>query len=285
MKNNIKIAMSDLGIDYQDNSYLNLSDNKIVVLTNVEENQIVRTNIMIHSLNGEILEKHQLCFEKKIIICIPFQNNLILVEDVDYEDFVPNIEPNVLIWNTDRGVINKFFGGRFINSLAVDLDNSIWIGYDEMGIFSCLKNDISMRGINRFHVNDNLVSIGQIDAAMDLIDSYSFTYINQRKIFACYMSKGNYNVCEINEGGLIVNKEILSFVPVSLFIENDIKYYFYNDSDGYIRKVATNNDDSFNLIDSNDHKIIKFSYVFSQGRNLVGVVNGRLFSLKIQSEK
>ncbi|GAF11233.1 hypothetical protein JCM19046_3034 [Bacillus sp. JCM 19046] len=232
MEKNLKIELLDLGVNYQDNIFLNLSNSKIVVLTNIEEGQIVRNNIIVYSLDGQILKEYQLWSEKKIISCIPYQKHFILTQDIEYEDFVSNKEPNVLIWNPEKEVINKFFGGRYINSLAVDLIDTIWIGYDEMGIFSCLKNDISLKGVNRFEINNDIVTICSLDETLDIIDSYSFTYINQHKIYTCYLSKGNSIVCELNEDGLIINKENLSFTPVSLFREKNINYYFYNDPDG-----------------------------------------------------
>ena len=144
-KLNLDINERELSCFSLDEEYL------VFVLQNeVDTNKYVNNLYVYHINEQELHYEYSVTTIDQITFVLKCKDDYLLIFDKEYEDGIIDETPNAYFWNPIKGFYKSFYAGRYINSIKIDNDQNIWVGYDEMGIFSMIDGDLSEKGFNRF---------------------------------------------------------------------------------------------------------------------------------------
>lgn len=142
----------NLDINKRGLSCFSLNEEYLVfVLQNeVDTNKYVNNLYVYHISEQELYYEYSVTTIDQITSVLKCKDDYLLIFDREYEDGIVDETPNVYFWNPIKGFYKSFYAGRYINSIKIDNDQNIWVGYDEMGIFSMIDGELSEKGFNRF---------------------------------------------------------------------------------------------------------------------------------------
>lgn len=142
----------NLDINERELNCFSLNEEYLVfVLQNeVDTNKYVNNLYVYHISEQELHYEYSVTTIDQITSVLKCEDDYLLIFDKEYEDGIIDETPNAYFWHPVKGFYKSFYAGRYINSIKIDNDQNIWVGYDEMGIFSMIDGELSEKGFNRF---------------------------------------------------------------------------------------------------------------------------------------
>ncbi|MEH7699051.1 hypothetical protein, partial [Bacillus pumilus] len=175
----------NLDINDRELSCFSLNEEYLVfVLQNeVETNKYVNNLYVYHISEQKLHYEYSVTSIDQITSVLKCEDDYLLIFDKEYEDGIIDETPNAYFWHPVKGFYKSFYAGRYINSIKIDNDQNIWVGYDEMGIFSMIDGELSEKGFNRFDSTFRIKPVldkekpQQIDHYYDSFVTGSYVYL------------------------------------------------------------------------------------------------------------
>ncbi|KXZ23311.1 hypothetical protein AXI59_09460 [Bacillus nakamurai] len=233
-------------VNEEDTVLLSMTESEIIVLTKKEIDygaQYINHIVLYCNTNGRFLNSYSVQTNEQVINVQKVDDSFLLLVDKEYEDGVRNVEPNIYLWNPHKEFYQSFYAGRYINSMMIDQNKSLWVGYDEIGIFSCVDQEISTRGINKFVLKNGKYELCSHGVSSYMIDQYYSTFVSEDAIYLYYRSMGENYLQKLNLLGKTLDRFEVE-IECSSCIKNESSIYFFiRDEDSYyIEKVLKTND-------------------------------------------
>ncbi|ARW08876.1 hypothetical protein [Bacillus atrophaeus] len=223
---------------------LSMSDSEFIVLTQQERNDHGYVNhISLYSnTDGRFLNSYSVQTKKQVINVQKVDDSFLFLIDKEYEDGTRNVEPNIYVWSPLKGFYQSFFAGRYINSMMIDQNKNLWVGYDETGIFSCVDQEISSRGINKFILKNGEYELNSDGISSYVIDQYYSTFVSEDAIYLHYRSMGEDYLQKLKLSGEMLG-QYKSEIEFHSCIQNGSYLYLFIWDDLYHIKKAVKTDD------------------------------------------
>ncbi|WP_406621122.1 hypothetical protein [Bacillus atrophaeus] len=223
---------------------LSMSDSEFIVLTQQERNDHGYVNhISLYSnTDGRFLNSYSVQTKKQVMNVQKVDDSFLFLIDKEYEDGTRNIEPNIYVWSPLKGFYQSFFAGRYINSMMIDQNKNLWVGYDEMGIFSGVDQEISARGMNKFIFKNGEYELDSDDVSSYVIDQYYSTFASEDVIYLHYRSKGEDYLQKLKLSGETLGQYKAKIEFHSCIQNGSYLYLFIWDDSYHIKKAAKTED-------------------------------------------
>lgn len=234
---------------------LSMNDSEFIVLTQQERNDhgYFINHLSIYSnTDGRFLNSYSVQTKKQVINIQKVDDSFLFLIDKEYEDGISNVEPNIYVWSPLKGFYQSFYAGRYINSMMIDQNKCLWVGYDETGIFSCVDQEISSKGINKFTLKNGKYELDSNDVSSYVIDQYYSTFVSEDAIYLHYNSMGEnyFQKLKLSGGTLEQYKAEIEFHSC---IQNGLYLYLFIQDDTYHIKKAAKTDDMQSFV---EHKML-----------------------------
>lgn len=227
---------------------LSINDSEFIVLTQQERNDHGYINhISLYSnTDGRFLNSFSVQTIKQVINVQKVDDSFLFLIDKEYEDGISNVEPNIYVWSPLKGFYQSFYAGRYINSMVLDQNKCLWVGYDETGIFSCVDQEISSRGVNKFILKNEKYELDYDHVSPYVIDQYNSTIISEDAIYLHYSSMGEAYLQKLKLSGETLGRYKAEIEFHSCIQNGSYLYLFIWDDPYHIKKaVKTDNMQSF----------------------------------------
>ncbi|MCY8632276.1 immunity protein WapI [Bacillus spizizenii] len=288
----LKFRDLNVEVNEEETVLLSMTESEIIVLTKKEIDygaKYINHIVLYCNTDGRFLNSFSIQTNEQVINVQKVDDSFLFLIDKEYEDSVRDVEPNIYLWNPIEGFHQSFYAGRYINSMIIDQNKNLWVGYDEMGIFSCVDQEISTRGINKFVLENGKYELYSHGVSSYVIDQYYSTFVSEDAIYLYYRSMGEDYLQKLNLLG-----ETLERVEVGIECSSCIKngssiYLFSRDDDSYnIEKVFKTNDMQNyveqKISNENNGESLCFTQVASYKDKVAGIDhNNKLFLLNNQS--
>ncbi|MEC2333304.1 hypothetical protein [Bacillus subtilis] len=233
---------------------LSMNDSEFIVLTQQERNDYGYINhIALYSnTDGTFLNRYRVQTKKQVINIQKVDDSFLFLIDKEYEDGISNVEPNIYVWSPLKGFYQSFYAGRYINSMMIDQNKCLWVGYDETGIFSCVDQEISSRGMNKFILKNGKYELDSDDVSSYVIDQYYSTFVSEDAIYLHYSSMGEAYLQKLKLSGETLGR-YKAEIEFHSCIQNGSYLYLFIWDDPYHIKKAVKTDDMQSFV---EHKML-----------------------------
>lgn len=219
---------------------LSMNDSEFIVLTQQERNDYGYINhIALYSnTDGTFLNRYRVQTKKQVINIQKVDDSFLFLIDKEYEDGISNVEPNIYVWSPLKGFYQSFYAGRYINSMMIDQNKCLWVGYDETGIFSCVDQEISSRGMNKFILKNGKYELDSDDVSSYVIDQYYSTFVSKDAIYLHYSSMGEAYLQKLKLSGETLGRYKAEIEFHSCIQNGSYLYLFIWDDPYHIKKQS-----------------------------------------------
>ncbi|WP_125123466.1 hypothetical protein [Bacillus amyloliquefaciens] len=238
--------------------------------------------------DGHLRHRYQIQTSMNIIGVQKSGDLFLFLIHKNYEDGVVQEEPNIYIWHPLKGFYHSLYGGRYIRSMTVDSANNLWLGYDEAGIFSCLDDDISSKGVALFPFEDGTWKScsDTFRTAPHLIDHFYGAYAQKDAMYLHYRTLGEDYIRKVDLQGETLSFHMADFYFSAQF-RKDSSYYFLirNQASCQIDKALkfhnmTKQAGEYQLTDKISRKPLRFTQVAAYQDKAAGIdESNRLYLL------
>ncbi|WP_342007225.1 hypothetical protein [Bacillus sp. YBsi01] len=260
----------------------------IVLAQEKRKDKYINRIFIFRNRDGYLRHCYQIETSKKITDVQKSGDLFLFLIHIDYEDGMIHEEPNIYVWHPIKGFCHSLYGGRYIRSMTVDSANHLWLGYDEAGIFSCLDDDISSKGVTRFPFADGTWKsrCESFCTYPHLIDHFYGAYAEKNALSLHYHTLGEDYIRKVDLQG-----ETLSFQKAdfgfSAQFKIDSSYYFLirNEASCRIDKALkfhnmTKQAGQYQLTDKVSRKALRFTRVTAYQDKAAGIdESNRLYLL------
>ncbi|MBO3794149.1 hypothetical protein [Bacillus subtilis] len=228
---------------------LSMNDSEFIVLTQkerIDHGYIINHLSLYSNTDGRFLNSYSVQTKKQVINVQKVDDSFFFLIDKEYEDGISNVEPNIFVWSPLKGFYQSFYAGRYINSMVLDQNKCLWVGYDETGIFSCVDQEISSRGVNKFILKNEKYELDYDHVSPYVIDQYNSTIISEDAIYLHYSSMGEAYLQKLKLSGETLGRYKAEIEFHSCIQNGSYLYLFIWDDPYHIKKaVKTDNMQSF----------------------------------------
>ncbi|MES1035370.1 hypothetical protein [Bacillus pumilus] len=269
----IYLRKLNLIIGERDSSLISLNEKYLVVVLQ-NENEYMH-HIHVYDIRKDRwLCKHCITISEQITAVLYLGDAYLILFDKEYEDGVIDETPNAYFWHPVKGFYQSFYAGRYINSIKIDNDQNIWIGYDEMGIFSMIAGELSERGFNRFDSNFQLKPVGVEKSSP--IDHYYSSFVTESYIYLYYCVLGERILKKIDLLDNVIEKRKIDLDLAAICQYQSNVYLFISDPFNYkINQVLKTNDfEEFlelNILDVQTNDRIVFTNAVTHNNLIAGL--------------
>ncbi|MEC0581709.1 hypothetical protein P8854_06975 [Bacillus spizizenii] len=223
---------------------LSMNDSVFIVLTQQERNEYGYINhiALYSSTDGRFINSYNVHTDKQVINVQKVDDSFLFLIDKEYEDGISNVEPNIYVWSPLKGFYQSFYAGRYINSMMIDQNKNLWVGYDEMGIFSGVDQEISARGMNKFILKNEEYELDSDDGSSYVIDQYYSTFVSEDAIYLHYRSMGEDYIQKLKLSGETLGQYKAEIELHSCIQNGSYLYLFILDDSYHIKKAAKTTD-------------------------------------------
>ncbi|KJD57545.1 hypothetical protein [Bacillus velezensis] len=268
---------------------LSMNATELIVLAQEKrQDEYINRIFIFRNRDGYLRHRYQIETSKKIIGVQKSRDLFLFLIHKDYEDGMVYEEPNIYVWHPIKGFYHSFYGGRYIRSMTVDSASNLWLGYDESGIFSCLDDDISSKGVTLFPFTDGIWKsrCDSFCTSPHLIDHFYGVYAEKDALYLHYCTLGEDYIRKVDLQG-----ETLSFHKADFDFSAQFKigssYYFLirNEASCRIDKAVKFHNmakqaGEYQLTDKVSRKPLRFTQVAAYQDKAAGVdESNRLYLL------
>lgn len=284
----LKFRDLNVKVNEEDSVLLTLTESEIIVLTKKEidyGNKYINQIDLYCNTNGQFLNSFSIQTNEQVINVQKVSDTFLLLIDKEYEDGVRNVDPNIYLWSPLKGFYQSFYAGRYVNSMIIDQNKNLWVGYDEAGIFSCVDSELSTKGINKFVFKNGLYELCARDVNPYIVDQYYSTFVDKDAIYLYYRSMSENYLQKLNFLGETLERIEIEIECASCVISETSSYFFIRDEDSYNIEIAlkTNNMQSYTkqiIMNENTAESISFTHVATYKDKCAGIdINNNLFLL------
>lgn len=268
----------NLDVNEKKHSFFSLNEEYLVVVlqSEIDTNEYVN-NLYIYHIKEERMHcEYSVTTAEQITSVLKCKDAYLLIFDKEYEDGVIDETPNAYFWDPVKGFYKSFYAGRYINSIKIDNDQNIWIGYDEMGIFSMIDGELSEKGFNRFD------STCRIKPVLDkenphTIDHYYDSFVTGSYVYLFYNVVGEKILKKIDlELDKVVETRKINLDLGAICEHKSSLYLFVWDSLNYEISKALKTNDFVNylelrLLDLQTNEKIVFTDITSHNNIIAGL--------------
>ncbi|MCY7852858.1 hypothetical protein MOD48_01135 [Bacillus spizizenii] len=223
---------------------LSINDSEFIVLTQQKRNDHEYVNhISLYSnIDAQFINSYNVHSDNQVINVQKVDDSFLFLIDKEYEDGISNVEPNIYVWSPLKGFYQSFYAGRYINSMMIDQNKNLWVGYDEMGIFSGVDQEISARGMNKFILKNEEYELDSDDGSSYVIDQYYSTFVSEDAIYLHYRSMGEDYIQKLKLSGETLGQYKAEIELHSCIQNGSYLYLFILDDSYHIKKAAKTTD-------------------------------------------
>lgn len=238
----------------KDKILLSMNDSEFIVLTQQERNDgYIFNHISLYSnTDGRFLNSYSVQTKKQVINIQKADDSFLFLIDKEYEDGISNVEPNIYVWSPLKGFYQSFYAGRYIISMVIDQNKCLWVGYDETGIFSCVDQEISSRGMNKFIMKNEKYELDSDHVSPYVIDQYYSTIVSGDAIYLHYSSMGEAYLQKLKLSGETLGR-YKAEIEFHSCIQNGSYLYLFIWDDPYHIKKAVKTDEMQSFV---EHKML-----------------------------
>ncbi|AME06924.1 hypothetical protein NNG64_19035 [Bacillus siamensis] len=260
----------------------------IVLAQEKRKDKYINRIFIFRNRDGYLRHRYQIETSKKITGVQKSGDLFLFIIHMDYKDGMVHEEPNIYVWHPIKGFCHSFYGGRYIRSMTVDSANHLWLGYDEAGIFSCLDDDISSKGVTRFPFTDGTWKsrCESFCTYPHLIDHFYGAYAEKNALYLHYHTLGEDYIRKVDLQGETLSFQKADF-DFSAQFKIDSSYYFLirNEASCRIDKALkfhnmTKQAGQYQLTDKVSRKALRFTQVTAYQDKAAGIdESNRLYLL------
>ncbi|MCP6680742.1 hypothetical protein [Bacillus nakamurai] len=257
---------------------MNAAEFIVLAQEKTQKDKYINHIFLFQNSDGQLLNRYQIETSKDIICVQKSGASFLFLINREYEDGVVHEEPNIYMWHPIRGFYHSFYGGRYIRSMTIDSSNNLWLGYDEAGIFSCLDDDISLKGVNPFTFKNGTwkLCFDSFSTAPHLVDHFYDAFADKDAIYLHYCALGQDYIQKIGLHGETLGFHKVNFDFSAQFRRDSFYYFLIQDQSSYLIEKAMKSHDmehgeEYTLTDKSTRKHLRFTQVAVYQDKVAGI--------------